>query len=228
MTQVGIQEACRLIAKTYYGPRGTWLYDAFDAINEAFFGKELPTPLISVEITPHGGCLAWCSSADERPPRIAIHPTLFGVREKEDPWRLPEDWLGTRYVFDTLLHEAIHASVHYRLGGWEGLGSSSHNNERWIEEVNRISPMIGLSNVEAGRSVTKRVPIKGEYGKRGQPKTRVERVSLGNVPFDCVATFPQGLRQHFGSAARYYTRGRLPVKNLSVQLSSRQRRFSTP
>ena len=215
-----VEEACRLIARTYYGAKGTWLYDAFDVINESFYGGELPTPLITIEITPHSRCLAWCSNSDHRPPRIAIHPTLFGLREKDDPWQVPSAWLGTRYVFDALLHESMHASVHYRLGGWEDRGPTSHNNEPWIAEVNRIAPQLGFKNVAAAPTLAKRVPIPGTRNKRGKPKTKVAKVNSGNVPFDSVARFPLGLREHFDTASTYYTTGRLPVRGLSVKLPS--------
>lgn len=57
-----------------------------------------------------------------------------------------------------------------------------------------------------------RVPIPGKFTKRGKPKTKVQRVSEGNIPFQAAATFPTGLRMHQQTAARHYSRGRLPVK----------------
>lgn len=212
-----IEDACRLIARTYYGQRGTWLYDAFAAINRGYYNNELPTPLITIEITPHAGCLAWCSSSGDRPPRIAIHPTLFGVRPQgeKSPWGIDPAWLGVRYVFDTLLHETIHASVDYRLGGWKGFGDTSHNNDIWVGEVNRIAPLIGIKGVEAGRKIAKRVPTKGKT-KTGKRKTEVKKVDLGNVPFQAVATFPQAMRRHFGTAAKYYSGGRMPLPGLAT------------
>lgn len=215
MTKVSrsrISSACKLVAATYFGDQGAWLYEAFDAVNDKFFGGELPYPLITVEITPYSGCLAWCSSSDTRPPRVAIHPTLFGVRERGEkvPWGVPPSWLGKRYAFDALVHECMHASVHYRLGGYTG--PSSHNNDAWISEVNRLAPLMGFKNIEAGRQVPKRVPIPGEFSKTGRPATRVQKVSLGNIPFTAAARFPTALRQHQGSANGYYRRGKLPVK----------------
>ena len=79
----------------------------------------------------------------------------------------------------------MHASVHYRLGGYNG--SSSHNNDAWISEVNRLAPLLGFRNVEAGRQVPKRVAIPGEFTKTGKPATKVQKVSLGNVPFAAAA-----------------------------------------
>ena len=210
-TRRKIESACKLVAETYFGDHGRWLYDAFAAINEQIFDGELPCPLITIEITPHSGCLAWCSSSDERPPRMAIHPTLFGVREdgEKSPWGVPPSWFGKRFVFDALLHECIHASVHYRLGGHDG--PSSHNNEPWIAEVNRIAPLLGFRNVNAARQLPKRVPIPGEFTKTGKPATRVQKVSDGNIPFSAAAMFPRALRVHYGSANGFYRRGRFPI-----------------
>ena len=206
-----IESACKRVAETFYGERGTWLYRAFEAINAELFFGELPYPLISIEITPHSRCLGWCSSTDIRPPRIAIHPTLFGVREQGErvPWGVPGTWLGKRFVFDVLLHECIHASVHYRLGGY--IGPSSHNNEQWISEVNRVAPLLGFSGVRAGRQVAKRVPVPGKFTKRGKAVTRVKKVGLGNVPYSAAASFPLSLRVHKETATRHYRCGRLPL-----------------
>ena len=167
-------------------------------------------PLITIEITPHSGCLAWCSSSDERPPRIAIHPTLFGIREdgKKVPWGVPPRWLGRKFTFDALVHECMHASVHYRLGGY--VGPSSHNNDAWISEVNRLAPLLGFRNIKAGRQVPKRVAIPDELTSTGRPATRVQKVNLGNIPFSAAAMFPRALREHGGSADGFYKRGRLP------------------
>lgn len=204
-----IEAANRLVAETYYGERGTWLYDAFEAINEKFFFGELPYPLISIQVTNYSGCLGWCSSSDNRPPAIAIHPTLFGTANDEDPWGIPRSWLGKKFVFDTLFHECIHASVHYRLGGHQG--TSSHNNEQWISEVNRLAPLLGFKNIIAARQIAKRVPIQGKYTKTGKPKTVVKKVTAGNIPFTAAAMFPRELRIVKNKADRFYKSGRLPV-----------------
>ena len=205
-----IAKACRLVARTYYGQRGLWLCDAFEAINAKFFAGELPYPHITIQVTNYSSCLAWCSSSDSRPPAIAIHPSLFGSEAEKDPWGIPAHWLGKRYAFDALLHECIHASVHYRLGGYEG--ASSHNNDQWVSEVNRLAPLLGFRGVTAGRQVAKRVAVPGELTKTGKPKSAVRKVDLGNIPFNVTARFPSALRSHQKKAGQYYTRGQLPVK----------------
>jgi hypothetical protein len=204
-----IQQAARLVAQTYYGDEGRWLCDAFEAINHAYFDGELPYPHISIELTAHGGCLAWCASHDSRPPRIAIHPTLFGFREIENPWGLPTEWLGKAMAFDALLHECLHVSVYYRLGG--AVGPTSHNNVQWVSEVNRIAPYLGFADIKAGRQIASRVPIEGETTKTGKPKTKVQKVTNGNISFRAVAGFPHVLRCERKEAAQYYVADKVPL-----------------
>jgi hypothetical protein len=208
MTSYDIQKACRLVAETYYGSQGIWLCNAFEAINRAYFANELPYPHLTIEITAHARCIAWCELS-ERPPRIAIHPTLFGFREKENPWGYPTEWLGPPLAFDSLLHECLHVSVHYRLGGAHG--PTSHNNSQWVTEVNRLAPLLGFQDIKAARQVATRVAVDRELTQQGKAKTKVVKVCDGNVPFRAVATFPRGLREHLGTAAEYYTAGKLPL-----------------
>ena len=204
-TSTEMRGAVRLIAQTYYGDDGLWLCHAFDAINRKLFGGTLPQPLITIEMTRWSCGLGWCWLTEERPPHIVIHPTLFGIGESNSrpPWGLSPQWMGRRLAFDVLLHECVHLSVRYRLGGYDG--PSSHNNEKWIAEVNRLCPLIGMQGVDAGRQVAKRVSIKSKKS------TVVKKVDEGNVPFHAAAWFPYGIRIHQRSAARFYRRGRLPL-----------------
>lgn len=197
-----LKAACQLVAKSYYGEQGQWLYQAFDDINDNYFRGKLPCPLITLEITPHSHCQAWCAASAFQPPRIAIHPSVFGGTEKPDPWGVDPTWLGKRYAYDTLLHECIHVSVQYLLGGYSG--PSSHNNDAWVAEVNRLAPLLGFGGIEAGRQVCKRVPVDGELTKTGKPVTAVRKVDLGNLPFAVVAGFPSTLRVHLATAHSHY------------------------
>ena len=207
-----VEDACKLVASTFYGRRGRWLYQAFDAINRDFFFNQLPYPLIILSLTAHGRCLGWASSVKERPPQIAIHPSNFGGTERDEPWDIPATWLGDRFAFDVLVHECIHVSIDYRLGGHSG--PTSHNSPEWVAEVNRLAPLLGFKNIEAGLSKTRRVPVEGKKTKRGKKPTKVARCTDGNIPFKIVATFPSGLRVHQGTAEQFYRRGILPVQNI--------------
>ena len=207
-----VEKACKLVAQTFYGEKGKWLYNAFEAINREFFDNAIPYPHIVIGLTAHGGCLGWCSSSHgNRSPNIVIHPSVFGGTGKPNPWGLEPEWLGKCFAFDILLHECIHASVHYRLGGYAGTGTSSHNNPKWISEVNRIAPLLGFKKLDAGMSKLQRVPVPGEFTKRGKPVTVPKRVSQGNVPFKAITGFPESLRQHHRTAAHYYRKGRIPI-----------------
>lgn len=202
-----LPQACRLVAERFFGPDCLWLHEAYDAANREFFAGELPQPFIYLSLTAHGRCLAWTASQREKLPVIALHPSVFGGSEKPDPWGVPPEWLGRRFAHDVLLHEMIHVSVNYRLGG--RTGTTSHNDPAWIAEVNRLAPLIGFEGVQAGKSVTKRVPVDGaEPSGRGKRSSRVIRTTVGNVPFKCVAGFPQALRQHRGMAAAHYAAGK--------------------
>ncbi len=205
-----LKEACLLIARYYYGEWGEWPYELYTRINWQLFGGELPWPHITWALTAHGRCLGYTWSAG--PPVIVLHPSLLGGTECVNPWKVPAPWLGPAFAFDTLLHEAIHVSVAHRLGGWRGKGETSHNNDAWIGEVNRLAPLLGLHGVHAGRSRVQRVPVEGlGRTRRGKLPTKVSRVPAGNVPFRAVAAFPFGLRRHLGTADSFYRTGQLPL-----------------
>jgi hypothetical protein len=204
-------EACKEIARVYWGRRGVWAYEAFDFINATYFDGKLPWPLIQWGLTPHGGCLGLTKPSDG-PPVITLHPSILEGSEKPDPWGISPDWLGACYAFDVVLHESMHVGVAYLLGGWKGKGDTSHNNSVWIAEVNRIAPMLGLNGVQAGFTKPRRVAIQGCTTKTGKPETKVVRASDGNVPHCAVATFPLGVRRYLGTAAEHYLSDRCPVK----------------
>jgi hypothetical protein len=192
--------ALRLVAMYFDGERGLWAYDMFDAINAAYFESKLPTPKIQWELTAHGHCLGMTHATTR--PIITLHPSILRGTEQPNPWGIPPEWLGIAYAFDVLLHELIHVSQFCLLGG--GVGPTSHNNTAWVTEVNRIAPLLGFDGVEAGLSKTKRVPIEGETTKNGKPRTKVIRVSEGNLPHRVVAGFPHRFRRHFGTADSFY------------------------
>jgi hypothetical protein len=200
-----LQDACLAVARHYHGTKGEWAYALFTALNTAFFAGALPWPHISWALTPYGSCLGYSYRAG--PAVIVLHPSLLGGTEKHNPWRVPRAWLGWRFTADVLLHEAMHLSVIHRLGGWEGPGTTSHNNEAWVAEVNRLLPLLGIPaarTLTAGMTRVRRVPADGPASTRGRRPTRVERVTEGDLPFRVVAGFPGALRQHLHQANRYY------------------------
>lgn len=201
-----IVEATKLIARHYDGKKGLWAYEAFEYINERFYDNRLPWPLIRWAITPHGGCLGLTHSGDA--PIIVLHPSLLAGSEKPNPWGVDPALLGVTYAFDVLLHETIHVSVRYLLGG--ATGPTSHNNPQWLSEVNRIAPMIGLE-AKAGISKARRVVVTGDDGKSTSKVIR--GVDDDCWPFKAVATFPGGVRYHLNQTD-YYLNKTLPFKSV--------------
>jgi len=200
-TPVSIEDACQTVARHFYGKRGAWCYQAFEWINRTLFFDELPYPLIVLGLTAHGACLGLTSSPVDqgKVPTILLHPSLWGGTERADPWGIAADLLGPRYVLDVLIHECIHVSVNYRLGG-RSKGDSSHNNPEWIAEVNRIAPLIGLPDVRAAMSKPKR------EGKK------IVRRCDGNIPFEAASRFPHLVRQLRGQLNYYRDRSPLPFE----------------
>jgi hypothetical protein len=189
ITGYDFARACREVIAYAHRRRGVWVYQAFDWVNRTYFADELPVPLIQIAITPWGGCLGYTAlrrdpeqgRADhEQAPVVTLHPSLWEAAPASSPglerqvWKIPARYLGPRFALDVLVHELMHVSVEYRLGG-RGGGTSSHNNPAWIAEVNRLAPLLGLPGVQAAMSKVRR------EGKR------VRRWSDGNVPFGAWA-----------------------------------------
>jgi hypothetical protein len=198
--QLGVTEANRIVTEHFYGAEGLWLLDVFDAINGQLFGGELPHTLVTLELTAHGGCLGQTHSDPSKPPRIKIHPSVFGGTESANPWKVPEWQLGWRYAVDVLIHEAVHVSVEYLLGGANG--PTSHNNSRWRSEIERIAPLIGLEGFKASGSVTRRVET-GKLKDSGKPEKKVMRVAVGSLPYAATYCFPYATRRAIGQADFY-------------------------
>lgn len=204
-TSETLQIASLLVARHFYGDKGVWAYSLFEELNKAFFDSQLPWPHISWAITPYGACLGYSYASG--PPVIVLHPSLLHGSEKANPWGVPSSWLGWRFAADVLLHEMIHLSVIYRLGGWSGSGETSHNNPAWVAEVNRLISVLRIPATDlskAGMTRTKRIPIEGPLTARGKMPSTVIRATEGNLPFSVVAGFPGALRQHVHQANRYY------------------------
>ena len=182
------------VAGAAYGRAGEWAYEAFDVVNARYFDGRLPTPWIQWAITPHSSCLASTRPRAESLPVVTLHPSLLGSDVTEDPWGIKSKYLGPAYAFDVLLHECIHIQVVRVRKYVQARGETSHNNAAWIEEVNRIAPLLGFDGMKASRSKLKR---RGEIVRR--------EVEEGSVPFSAAYTFPQGYREIARDMA-YYSR----------------------
>jgi hypothetical protein len=215
----GIREACLQIARHYHGERGLFAYEAFEHINATLFGGSLPWPHIVWGITPHSGCLGLTRSKGPGPV-ITLHRSILGGTEKPDPWGMDPRYLGVRYAYDVLIHESMHVKVEYVLGGWRGKGDTSHNNDLWIAEVNRLAPLLGISDVSAARTKSARLRT---TEPDGTTRSVIGLANSGNVPFKAaVAGFPHGLRRVRG-LLDYYLGNELPFCNGAAEpLQSRR------
>lgn len=141
-----------------------WAYDEWERHNNAYFDGKLEVGPIFWGLTPYGNCIGnhagWRNT-------ITLHQCLI-------EWSIT--WQGglsgrERIASDVLLHEMIHQSVYQRLGhsgcpenDGKRNACSSHNNEHWAAEVNRIAPLLGLP-ATAAQVRQKRVKPDGEPGK---------------------------------------------------------------
>lgn len=189
MRQAELLDNMRQMSRYYYGALGTFFYDAYTFINREYFGGDLPVPLLTVGITSYGACIGWTKANTERHPIIKLHPSTLAPANDGT-------WGGARHglpvAYDVILHELTHVSVEYLVG--RGAGDTSHNCDGWISEINRLSPLIGLDGIDAGRTVAQRVPVDGEFTKTGKPLTRVAKVARGNVSQRLLGRWPHDLR----------------------------------
>jgi hypothetical protein len=190
-----LHAAYRLVARHVYPALrlGDFGYAAFDHINTTFFEGKLPETLILWDQIEWGHCLGWTRSARDGPPIIKLHPATIspavhgtGLWRRKYVWGYPIEWLGFAFAYDVLLHEAMHVSVEYLLGGQDPNGEArsywtSHNNPTWVGELNRIAPCLGYRGDPYTMRTPKRVPA-GGVGKSGKPLTRTIRAQDGDAP----------------------------------------------
>lgn len=113
---------------------GAWAYDTWAAHNTAYFGGELAPPGIIWALPPDTQPL---THYDAQYGVITLHSGLL-ESERANLWGL-DAWAGQQIASDALLH----AMIHQRLGLGE-CSLSSHNDSRWVDEVNRIAPLVRL------------------------------------------------------------------------------------
>ena len=121
-----------------FGDVGAWAFDEWKILNDTFFnGENIPGAIIWGK-TPQGKRMGYYHVAKnliylDKNLMRPIYPTnnlKWGIRH-----------LNKRVASDVLLHEMIHQRVN-QTGGW--VGETSHNNERFVEEVNRIARLLGM------------------------------------------------------------------------------------
>jgi hypothetical protein len=169
--QAELLSVMKQVAEHYYGALGSFYYEGFEHINWTHFGGDLPVPLLQVAMTPYGRCLGYTLSRESRQPVIRMHPNLI---KKGNAGEM-------LYNYEVLLHECCHIAVDYIVGA--GMGDTSHNCEGWLELVNKLSPEIGLTNINA--QPTKAI----REGKA------VRKGTIGNVSQGDLSRWPHSLRE---------------------------------
>ncbi len=122
-----------------FGDFGAWIYDEWKRLNDTIFCGKNIAGVIVWKKTPQDRSLGYYDRIENL---IVLHKTLMrpvypttGLK-----WELRR--INTRMASDVLLHEMIHQRIH-QTGGWTG--ENSHNNERFVNEVNRIATLLGLN-----------------------------------------------------------------------------------
>jgi hypothetical protein len=135
-----LRDAARLI----YPGVGSMLYDWWETINEAYFGRQMTPPGIQFGLTPHGSHYgAWRGYEHT----ITLHRSLLDP--SGDAWEIGHK-LGNRFAWDVLLHEMVHQYIDTVRGisGSEAEDNSPsdsvHNSPSWVAEINRLSQELDL------------------------------------------------------------------------------------
>ena len=121
-----------------FGHFGEWVFDEWKKLNDTFFYGENIVGEIIWAATPQDRSLG-CYFPDKN--LIVLHKTLMRPVYPTITLNWEPRHLNKRKVSDVLLHEMIHQRVH-QTGGWEG--ENSHNNLRFVNEVNRIAKLLGI------------------------------------------------------------------------------------
>lgn len=185
-------------ADIIFGKYGRWLYEVWEKHNKAYFANQLHPPGIQCGLTPHGRTLGYYTPAYNT---ITIHWSLIGAsgRNKAFPFR------GKQYPFglkpskdlasDVLLHEMIHQYL-FQTGQYKA-NDNGHMCDAWVNELNRIAPLIGLGQYHFSC-----------YKRTKQKKTRKDYyLALNDAPKgkklasrEAVVSFPYPLRPYYKSS----------------------------
>jgi len=129
---------------------GAWAFDEWKMLNHTFFDGENKPGAIIWGSTPHSKSLGYYHVTENL---IYLHRNLMRPVYPTNDFKWGIRHLNKRIASDVLLHEMIHQRVR-QTGGW--VGETSHNNERFVEEVNRIAKLLGM-DIKA--KVIKKKPV---------------------------------------------------------------------
>lgn len=143
-------------------PMGSWAYETFEELNETFFDGRLPLPLIQWGLTEWGDALGYYYGDRQR---ILLHPSLINTASKA--WGLYK-LLGAKFASHVLLHELMHHANYIDYGLEYMKHRKCHNCQPWVDEINRIAPLLGL-NVKAHVCKQRRIREPGQIKGAGKP-----------------------------------------------------------
>ena len=121
-----------------FGEVGAWAFDEWKMLNDTFFDGENKPGAIIWGSTPQGRSLGYYHVFKNL---IYLHKNLMRPVYPTTDFKWEIRHLNKRVASDVLLHEMIHQRVN-QTGGW--VGETSHNNGRFVEEVNRIAGLLGM------------------------------------------------------------------------------------
>ncbi len=166
----------RTAAVRRFGAAGAWAYDQWERLNEAFFGSGCIVGEIIWEKALQAKRLGYYAPGKNR---IGLSRHLMRPLYPAGVLSWGFRHLNRKLAADILLHEMIHQHIH-QTGGWNG--ENSHNNDRFVREVNRIAKLMGL-------------PIKAAViGKTGTC-SQVRSDARGYLSAAALYDFPYSVRE---------------------------------
>jgi len=168
-----------------FGEVGAWAYDEWNKLNQGFFeGKNRPGAIYWISAARHErlGCYLFSENI------IYLYKGLVRPRYPTNTYKWCLKNLNQRLARDVLLHEMIHQRIH-QSGGWSG--ETSHNNQRFVAEVNRIAKLLEMD-------VTAKIINNAKSNRKPIPNDDTGCLSLVEI-----SNFPYSSRPY----AYYYDRG---------------------
>jgi hypothetical protein len=131
-------------------------------------------------LTPYGARLG---HTDRATGQITLHPALLDPRQAVVWKHILAELLGVAYARDVLLHELVHVALKEGdRAGW-AYRDAAHNTDEWCAEITRITPLLGLPEIQAEPVKPRRVDGK------------VRRVARdGHLERAQIAAWPHPLR----------------------------------
>jgi hypothetical protein len=167
--------------KKLFGDFGAWAFDEWKTLNKTFFNGEIVPGEIIWGSTPNDRNLGYYLVAENL---ICLHKNLMRPIYPTNPLKWEFRHFNKKKAGDVLLHEMIHQRIH-QTGGW--VGETSHNNERFVAEVNRIAKLLGMD-------------IKARVIKPGTARSTTSRpAEPGYLTLGELIHFPYGSRD-----SKYY------------------------